>query len=274
MGEPVDWVAEPLNVRDRRDGRAESVNEGVLPGADPVALGHDRLERGRGGQGSGNVLEPGGPLVDPVVAGERVASSTPPCARTSTPTPAGPPHLCAEPATADHASGSGSRPNEAQALDGEGYAVGQARGDLAHRLGGPQPAWLAELRRPPPTRRACGGDVAGSTRPRRSTGSFSTLGAGDQRATRRMNDKQERAHEWESRGPAVGRAKQDPVDSVGAPDEVKVTSSGRTPRHSATTARAVSRSGRADRGRSRGGAGGSAYPWASAGVEHLARRRG
>ena len=72
VGEPVDRVADHLGVRDGGDRGPDPVDQRALAAVDLVALGHDRLERGRRGQGGRDVLEAGHPLVDPVVVGEGV----------------------------------------------------------------------------------------------------------------------------------------------------------------------------------------------------------
>ena len=58
-----------------------------------------------------------------------------PLRTSSTPTPAGPPHLCAEAAAALHPSGSGSRPGRGAGVGEHGYAAGDG-GQLADGLGG------------------------------------------------------------------------------------------------------------------------------------------
>ena len=110
MGEPVHGVADDLDVGDLRGhAAAYDVDELVLAGADLLALGHHGLQRGGGRQDGGDVLEAGRALVDAVVGGEGVAPAG--ALRTRrTPTPAGPPHLCADPAAAAQPSGAGAGP--------------------------------------------------------------------------------------------------------------------------------------------------------------------
>ena len=57
VGEPVDRVADHLDVGDLGHPGPDPVDEGVLAGVDLVALGDHGLERGGGGQRGGDVLE-------------------------------------------------------------------------------------------------------------------------------------------------------------------------------------------------------------------------
>ena len=74
VGESSTGVADDLDVRHLGGHPAAyDVDELVLAGVDLVALGDHRLQRGGRGQDGRDVLEAGRPLVDAVVAGERVA---------------------------------------------------------------------------------------------------------------------------------------------------------------------------------------------------------
>ncbi len=115
VGEPVDRVADHLGVGDLGHPGPDPVDEGVLAGVDLVALGDHGLERGGGAQRGGDVLEARRPARRPGRPRGTGCATDVPLRTSSTPTPAGPPHLCAEPAATDQPSGSGSRPIEAQA---------------------------------------------------------------------------------------------------------------------------------------------------------------
>ena len=74
VGESRVGVADHLHVRHLGgDPAAYDVDERVVARVDLVPLGDHRLERRGGGQRGRHVLEAGGALVDPVVAGEGVA---------------------------------------------------------------------------------------------------------------------------------------------------------------------------------------------------------
>ena len=132
VGEPVDRIAHDLDVGDLGGGRPDPVDQRELAGVDLVPLVDHGLEGGRRGEGGRDVLEPGGALVDPVVAGERV----------------GPADALADEQDADAgraaplvggARGGGPALGQRQpahrgaGVHEEGY-VAEGRGDLAHRL--------------------------------------------------------------------------------------------------------------------------------------------
>ena len=91
-----------------------------------------------------------------------------PLRTSSTPTPAGPPHLCAEAAAAAQPSGSGSRPADAQASMKRGTPPRRPRRPSRPRAARCRPRGWPSARRRPTTP---SGGGATSTRPSRSTGS-------------------------------------------------------------------------------------------------------
>ena len=127
-------------------------------GVDLVALGDHRLERGGRGQRAGHVLEAAGPLVDPVVAGERVAPAGA-LADQQHADARGAAPLVRRPRRDRPAAGSGSRPIEAQASMNSGTSPISSTtprpADRARPRGWP-PA--RRLRRPAPGRQQRGSD--------------------------------------------------------------------------------------------------------------------
>ena len=91
-----------------------------------------------------------------------------PLRTSSTPTPAGPPHLCAEAAAALHPSGSASRPADAHASVNTGTPSATAASSLTGWV--VPTSWLADCTA---STLVPGGGGATATRPRRSTGSSS-----------------------------------------------------------------------------------------------------
>jgi hypothetical protein len=73
VGQPVDRVADDVDLRDPCHRAPDSVDQPPLPRADLIAVGHDRLEGGGGRQRGRHVLEAGCALVDALVDGERVS---------------------------------------------------------------------------------------------------------------------------------------------------------------------------------------------------------
>ena len=135
VGEPRLGVADHLGVGDRR--RRAARTRSTRPCSRRltlVALGDDGPQRRGRGQGAGDVLEPGGALVDAVVAREGWRQRAP-LRTSSTPTPAGPPHLCAEPAAADQPAGERERAHRGAGV-GEQRRVAERGGGLLDRLEG------------------------------------------------------------------------------------------------------------------------------------------
>ena len=140
VGQPVDRIADHLDVGDGGDPLPDPVDEAALAGVELVALGHDGLQRGGRGEGGRYVPKPRPPVV-PVVDREGVAPAGP-LRTSSTPTPAGPPHLCADPAARTSPPGACSRPMEAQASTNRGTPAVQPR---RPRTGCRVPtSWLAD----------------------------------------------------------------------------------------------------------------------------------
>ncbi len=174
--------------------------------------------------------------------------------RTSrTPTPAGPPHLCADPAAAAQPAGRGSRPIEAQASMKSGMPWGRASSPTGWIV---PTSWLAcwsatTLGVP---------RAASSTRPVEDTARLSACTS--VRQARACNTAECSTAEWATVAPG-GTSPSNPRCTASVPDPVNETSSRRTPSASATASRALSRIRRALRAGlcSRRG---SAYPWSSA----------
>ena len=103
---------------------------------DLVALGDHGLERGGGGQGGRHVLEAGARARRPGRRSGKGLRHRAPLRTSSTPTPAGPPHLCAEPAAAASPSGSGEPAHRGAGVDEERVRRRRPRGDLGDRLEG------------------------------------------------------------------------------------------------------------------------------------------
>ena len=259
MGEPVHRVADHLGVRDLGHPGPDPVDQRVLAGVDLVALGHHRLERGRGAQCGRDVLEAGHPLVDPVVVGERVAPTGRPCGPAARRRRPGRPTCAPTRRPPTSRSGSGSRPIEAQASMNRGTPSAQL--ELADRLEG------ADL---------VVGALEGDGR---DVGPDCVLDQVDRRRRARRPSRRRRPtrHPRRARAarrsarPASGRPPRSeartspsrPRCTASVPEEVNDTSSRRTPRASATASRALSRISRASRAGpcSRRG---SAYPRSSA----------
>ena len=200
-----------------------------------------------------------------------------PTLRTSrTPTPAGPPHLCAEAAAAAQPSGSGRRPAEAQASTNSGASVEAATSATGwHTPTSGLADWSGDHGRLAVVA-GRGGDRVGVDPPvpvdgERLEGRRLWPRARRRRGAPPSARRRRRAagRPWRAR-PASRPST--PRWQACVPLGVKVTSSGRTPRHSATTARAlssISRGSRAGRCRRRG----SAYPRVEGLEQHLACRR-
>ena len=276
VGEPVDRVADDLDVGDLRDRRPDPVDERELASVDLVALGHDRAQGSGRGQRRGDVLEPAGALVDPVVAGERVA-------------PAG---ALADQQHADagRASPLVRRARQRVPAAGErqpahrGTGVDEERD--ASRAARPRPtgwivatSWLAVWSAATATPGSGGRlrEVGGGDPPRAVDRDLRVV-APAQPPGRVGAPRSARPAACATREPSRDCAcarPSSPRCTASVPDGVKVTSSGRTSRHSATTARALSSSSRASRPGpwSRRG---SAYPrsYAASSVSRAAGCRG
>ena len=170
MGQPVDRVPDDLDVGDGPcDGLADALGERVQA---PALVGrpcHGRLQRGRGGDHRGQVGEAGDPPALRSSPGSGARHRTP--VRTaSTPTPGGPPHLCALAVRTDHPLGTGARPTLCAASTSKGIPCArQAAATSATGCTVPT-SWLADCSAARtvsgPSARA---NRSGSTRPRTST---------------------------------------------------------------------------------------------------------
>ena len=129
VGEPVDRVADHLDVRDAPATAAGSGRRGRAGARRPRRRARRRRPAAppRRPGSAGTFSKPLLALVDAVVARGTGSRQRAPRRTSSTPTPGGPPHLCAEAASADQPSGSGSRPAEAQASTKSGTPSEPAR---------------------------------------------------------------------------------------------------------------------------------------------------
>ena len=238
VGEPVVRVADHLDVGHLRGHpRADPVDQRVLPGGRPGSRSSvHRLQRGRGGQGRRDVLEarrharrPGrrrgtgcatGRPCGPAARRRRPARPTcAPSPRRRTSRPAG-------------AGG----PCEAQASTNSGTSP-QAGGDLVDRLDACRPrGWRTARRRRRPARRRP--RRRGAPRRAHPPGPVHRRPYDRRRAATRSSRVQHRrvldraVHDGASRHAGGPRARPSrPRWTAWVPDGVKVTSSGRTPRH-------------------------------------------
>ena len=188
--------------------------------------------------------------------------ATGPTLRTSsTPTPAGPPHLCAEAAAAGPAVGQRQPTGRGAGVD-EQRRAGRG-GDLVDAAGRRRPPGWRTGRRRRPARRGAGrsgvevdAPVRGRRRPSRTARRAAACQAPAWSTAECSTCEASSRSPWRAR-PASRPST--PRWQACVPLGVKVTSSGRTPRQSATTARALSSISRASRAgpcRRRG----SAYP--------------
>ena len=255
MGEPVDRVADHVDVLQVREPGPEPVDEVSLAGAHLVPLGDDGLQRRGGRQRRRDVLEPRHPGVGPVVGRERrpppgaLADEQHPHAGRPAPLVGGrggggPPARQVDP------PGRGRRVRE----DGHPVPVRDAR-HLARTAAGcpPRGSRPGRPRRPPaPARTArVASRAATSTCPWASTGTPSVVPAKWRTHQAPADSTAECSTAVCTSRPLVRRrpssSPRTPRCTACVPDPVKLTSSGRAPSSEATTSRALSSSSRASR---------------------------
>ena len=219
VGEPPIGVPDDLDVRHRRrDPLADPRDQGVLAGATVARArrrppGGRRRPPGRPGRSRSRscARRPGRR------PGTGCATATPACT-SSTPTPAGPPHLCADAAAAAQPSGSGSRPADGAGVGEDGDVAAprrpRRRAGRCRPRGWPpgrrprRPAPATGVRRPPGPR----GRPGRAGRRRRSPGGAPTQSSGVPDG--RVLHGGER-HGHAATGGAPVQPEQAPVDGVG-----------------------------------------------------------
>ena len=263
VGEPVDRGRRPP----RRRGSPRHARRGSgRPARAGAAFASSRsattaCSAAAAARAAGDVLEAGGALVDPVVAGERVAPAgalARPAARRR---PPGRPTCAPTPAGAAQPAGQRQPAHRGAGVD-EQRDVGRGSGRPRRPAGRVPTSWLAvcsaDARRRPGAPAAAATSPA-STRPARSTGTGSTAAAVPGRGVEHRGVLDRRCGRRRRPAPRPASRPSRPRCTAWVPAAVKVTSSGRTPRHSATTARALSSSSRAC-GPGRAAAGGRRTP--------------
>ena len=263
MGEPADGVADDLDVRDPPGDLL--AQPGDLPELSPgrlLTFEGDRPQRGGRGQRRRCVLEAGDPPVDPVVVGEGVAPARS-LAHQQHPQAGGPAPLVGRGGQGRPAVRQGLAADRGAGVHEQGY-VAQRAGDGGHGLERPDLV-VGGLDRDdghgPGRQRAA--DVVGGDPTQHVDGHREVIPACPAGRVQHRGVLDGRVQDRRPDRLRAARSPSRPRCTASVPLEVKVTSSGRTPKHSATTSRALSSSSRAVRAGpcSRRG---SAYPWSSA----------
>ncbi|CAM5232692.1 hypothetical protein SMICM304S_03772 [Streptomyces microflavus] len=225
-----------------------------------------RAQRGRRRHDRRQVLEPRRPARLPLPAGPCGANRTP-LRTASSPTPAGPPHLCALAVSSDQRPATGPQPSDWAASTSSGTpASAQSAATSATGCSVPT-SWLADWRQASAvSARSAPAYAAGSTAPDRSTGTSVNDPPAAPWAAAEWSTEEcstaERAR-WRPTRRRPERAPAIPACTAVVPEEVKTSSSGRHPTASAAASRAASSSSRARRP-SRYRRAGSAQPSSSA----------
>lgn len=244
----------------------DPVHQGPQPRRLRLRLAPHRAQRGRRRHDRRRFSNPAARPDSRSPAGPWGAKRTP-LRTASSPTPAGPPHLCALAVSSDQCPGTGPQPSDWAASTSSGTpASAQSAATSATGCSVPT-SWLADWRQASAvSARSTPPYTAGSTAPVRSTGtSVNEPPAASWAAAEWSTDECSTADRarWRPTRRRPERAPAIPACTAVVPDEVKTSSSGRQPTASAAASRAASRSSRARRP-SRYRRAGSAQPSSSA----------
>ena len=257
--QPPHRIADHLHVGHQlRHPRPDPVHQGAQPCGLGLRLRAYRPQRGRGGHDRRDVLETGRPPRLPLVGGPWGANRTP-LRTASSPTPAGPPHLCALAVSSDQRAGHRTPAQRLGGVHQQRHPGRPAQISAASATGCSVPtSWLADCRQASAvSARSARPYAAGSTAPVRSTGTSVNDAAAPPRGPRRhgvpRSARRRRAPDARPTRRRPESAPAMPECTARVPEEVKTSSSGRQPTASAAVSRPRPAAARPAAPRGRGG---------------------